>query len=305
MFKGLGSTSAIVTFFALAYAFTWAFWIPAGFAATGRLSLPVPVILMEILGGLGPMAAAIAITALQHGKRGIGALFRRLFRARVGLGWYLAALLLIPLLELTDVVLHLAAGGQLQLQDLLPLLLIATPGHFIFVFLVGGGIDEEVGWRGFALPRLQARLHPAVANVLLGVLWSCWHLPLWFIPGSFQSAQSFPVYLVGVTAMSVLLGWIHNGTGGSLLLVVLAHAAADSSDNLRSNLLGDLGAGQATEYHLLRTGLFVLAAVVVLVSTRGRMRVKASYHQSRTPAYRHLHKRHRPSWRQALSRRQA
>lgn len=109
------------------------------------------------------------------------------------------------------------------------------------------------------------------ANLPLGVLWSGWHLPLWFIPGTFQSTQSFPLYLVGVTALSLILGWIHNGTGASLLLVVLAHSASDAGDNLRSNLLGAIAADQASEYHVIGTALTVAVALLVLVASRDRL----------------------------------
>lgn len=264
------SLAPLVAFFALTYALTWLCWIPAGLAATGRLQLPGPTFLLELLGGMGPLVSAVLVAAQQAGRRGVAALFRPLLRERVRFAWYLAALGLMLLLELPDLALHALAGGALNLHDLVPLLLVVAPLHFVFVFFVGGGIDEEVGWRGFALPRLQARMHPALASVVLGVLWACWHLPLWFIPGTFQSAQSFPVYLLGVTAASVLLGWIHNGTG-SLLLVVLAHSASDVGDNLRSNLLGEVAATQASDYHLIRTALTVLVAVAVLLLTRGRL----------------------------------
>ena len=88
---------------------------------------------------------------------------------------------------------------------------------------------EEVGWRGYALPRLSARVGLAPASVILGVIWASWHLPLFFFPASDTLGQSFPLYLVQVTALSVAVAWLYWRTGGSLLLVMLLHAAVNNT----------------------------------------------------------------------------
>jgi membrane protease YdiL (CAAX protease family) len=77
---------------------------------------------------------------------------------------------------------------------------------------------EEIGWRGFALPHLSRRLGLASASIVLGVIWASWHLPFFFIPGTDKSGQSFAVYLVTVTAVSVAMAWLFWRTNGSLLL---------------------------------------------------------------------------------------
>jgi membrane protease YdiL (CAAX protease family) len=91
---------------------------------------------------------------------------------------------------------------------------------------------EEIGWRGYALPRLAARLGLAQASLLLGVIWACWHLPLFFIPGLNQTGQSFPVYLLMVTALSVAIAWLFGHTNGSLLLAMLMHSAINQTTNI-------------------------------------------------------------------------
>ena len=263
-------TAPLVAFFALAYALTWVFWIPAGLQTSGRISLPLPAWAFELLGGLGPMLAAMLLAALHGGGAAVARLFRPVLAYRVPARWYLVVFLVIPLMGLTDVWAALLYGQPIDVENLPPLLAI-VPVHFVFVALVGGGLDEELGWRGFALPRLQVRLDPTAASLLLGVLWSCWHLPLWFIPGTFQSEQSFALYLLGTTASSVLLGWILNGTGGSLLLVILAHAAMDATDNVRSNLLASLPIDVASELHVLRVGVDIAVALALVAATQGRL----------------------------------
>ena len=262
----LARRSGLLAYFLGAYVLTWLFWIPAALAARGQLDPPVPDFLLLVLGGLGPMLAAIVVSAYESGRAGVRALFGQLLRWRVGIKWYLIALIGIAALELSAVPVRLASGGPVYGGALLGAL-AAAPFHFLFVALIGGGLDEEMGWRGYALPRLQGRLGPMTANLLLGVVWAFWHLPLWFVHGSFQAGTPFGLYVASTTALSFLIGWVYNGTGGSLLLAILAHAASDAADNLRAAALGPSDFGG----ELLLTGAFVAAAAAVVVYTRGAL----------------------------------
>jgi membrane protease YdiL (CAAX protease family) len=91
---------------------------------------------------------------------------------------------------------------------------------------------EEIGWRGYALPRLSKRCGLAAASVILGMIWACWHLPLFFAPESDTFHQSFPLYLMQVTALSVAAAWLYWRTEGSLLLVMLLHAAINNTKDI-------------------------------------------------------------------------
>jgi membrane protease YdiL (CAAX protease family) len=95
-----------------------------------------------------------------------------------------------------------------------------------------GQAGEELGWRGYALPRLAAHLGLAGASIVLGGLWALWHLPLFFLPNTGSSGQSFPVYLLQVIALSVTMAWLYWKTEGSLLLVMLMHAAVNNTTGI-------------------------------------------------------------------------
>src|SRR5437879_12254569 len=98
---------------------------------------------------------------------------------------------------------------------------------------------EEIGWRGYALPRLAARFGLARASLLLGLIWACWHLPQFFIPEADTYRQSFLVYVLQVTALSVAMAWLYARTNGSLLLVMLLRSAVtNAKDIVPSALLG-------------------------------------------------------------------
>lgn len=175
---------------------------------------------VAILQVLTPTISAVILSGLIGGRQEIIKLLSGFTRWKVGLRWYLAAFLMtgIPLL-IAGVYIFMGnppRGLQpgVTAWNLLSML--------VFIFL-SGPLCEEAGWRGFALPRLQARFNALVSSLILGLLWACWHIPYYFEPGYAAKGMPFPIYLVVVTGLAILFTWIYNNSGGSLLLTVLAH----------------------------------------------------------------------------------
>ena len=157
------------------------------------------------------------MTALFLGKSGLGALFRRLGQVRNPLSWYAIVLLLPPVLLWVAIGVHMLLGGA-------PIA-YAWSGFFSALVLGGlyAGLGEELGWRGFALPRMLARQPALAASLLLGVLWGLWHLPEALAIGT--NPVNFSFLVLSLTAYAVLFTWVYNHTKGSLFLMVLFHAA--------------------------------------------------------------------------------
>jgi membrane protease YdiL (CAAX protease family) len=138
---------------------------------------------------------------------------------RVNIICYLAAIGL-PLLAL--ILSQIIAGAPVSFEvtpELIP--------HFISIFFIGGPLGEEPGWRGFALPYLLERSNPIVASAILAVIWACWHLPLWFIPGA-EVPRPFVLYMLGVAAITLVMTWLHLRSNGSVLLAMLFHASLNT-----------------------------------------------------------------------------
>jgi membrane protease YdiL (CAAX protease family) len=162
----------------------------------------------------------------------------------VGVRWYAFVLLFPAAVSLTTSALFVSFGGSapdfahppvLHLYPLPPELLAVGPWPLLpFVFLqtllLGSPMGEETGWRGYALPRLQATRSALWASVVLGVLWGLWHLPLFLTRGQPLSHEFFGWYLLGIVADAVLFTWVYNNTRGSLLLVLLFHASIAVTD---------------------------------------------------------------------------
>jgi membrane protease YdiL (CAAX protease family) len=172
-----------------------------------------------------PAIAALMITGMTTGRAGIRALLSRYAIWRVGLGWYGVALVLPGLLLL----------GAISVSTLLGLFGRAVPPlpSIVTTFLVALVLQclfsqEEVGWRGFALPRMQARWSALQSSAVLGVIWGLWHIPLFLTLGTPNAQLPFLGFMLNVMSQAILLTWMFNSTRGSLLLCQLFHQSGNA-----------------------------------------------------------------------------
>jgi len=216
----------VLWFYILAFLLSWLGWAPHVAASHGVEWLRHPAFQISLLlAGGGPAIAAAIVAAATGGREGLGALFRPLLRWRVGVVWYGVALL-GPIVLFSGAVLweSLFAGRLAGLKAPDPW--FALLPAFVTNLLLNAW--EEVGWRGFALPRLQARYNALAAALTVGLLWGLWHLPLFWTQGHPFYSEPFGPWLIGITAQSILYAWLYNRAQGSLLLVSLFHAAINT-----------------------------------------------------------------------------
>lgn len=217
---------ALVGFFLLTFALTWTAWLaPAAWGLRGTsvwFGLGGPVFL---LGVFAPAVVAVAVTLYSEGRVGAARLLARIGKWHVGAHLYVFAIGYMAATKLVAALIHrVAIGAWPSVGDTpVPVMLVAI----LFSIWVQAG--EEVGWRGYALPRLATHLGLGGASIVLGVIWALWHLPLFFLEGSGSDTQSFPIYLLHVTTLSVAMSWLYWTTEGSLLLVMLMHAAVNNT----------------------------------------------------------------------------
>lgn len=216
----------LLAFFALTFAWAWAFWFAAAAVSRGAgAALGGPLFL---IGTFAPSLVALALTARAEGRSGAVALVGRIAPGPVGARWYVFAVGWMAAIKLGVALIHrLATGAWPRFGDL-PWIVLP------FVILISAPVQagEEIGWRGYALPRMAARLGLGGASLVLGVIWAIWHLPLFFVAGPDTAGQSFPLYLLQVVAVSVAMGWLYGHTDGRLLPVMLLHAAINNTKDI-------------------------------------------------------------------------
>jgi membrane protease YdiL (CAAX protease family) len=244
------------SYFVLAFAITWGLQLPAVLASRGVLPGPADRYMALVgLGAFGPMLAAM-IAARIEGS-GIRALFRPLLTWRVGGRWYLAAL------GLPGGIFVIAAAAYNLLGHDEQLLYPPNQAAFVAAAVVFP-FGEEVGWRGFALPRLRDRYGPLVASAVLGVLWTLWHIPMLTLQG--VSPLLYVVFVPFLIGGSVLFTWIYQHTRGSLLLAVLAHVGT------HLNNPGHAMPGRSTPM-VIHTAAYVILAVALVACDRRAWKV--------------------------------
>ncbi len=235
------------TFFVLAFALSWSAAIPLAF---------VPDFPFHIF-PFGPFIAALIVGGLTDGRPGLRAILSQMVHWRVAPRWYAVALLLPLALSLVALGVTVTLGAPppsaAQLgawPAMLPMfaMLLLVPGF--------GGAWEEPGWRGFALPRLQAGRSALAPSLLLGAVVAVWHLPL-FLVGEFRAPD-----FVSTLVAAILLTWLYNGTGGSVLLTAAFHAANNAAGRYIGGIVAD---DFAEPFAWLRAGVWAAAALLVVL----------------------------------------
>lgn len=250
--------------FLLVLGLTWPFMIWDALASRDILPfrLPLPVMLMQ---SYMPTLAAVIVTGLLSGRTGIRALFRKLFIARVGVKWYGFAIFGIAAICIVAILLgnqfgplpavHLFSDGMPPLSRPIELLLTVA-----FYFILTGVLNgEELAWRGFALPRLQAKYNALVSSLILSVPFTLFHLPLFFDPA--MNMGPFASFAIRAIALTILFTWLYNHTRGSVLLAYFMHAAFNTWTRVFS-----IDPGNSFQDWMMTVVMVILALIVVAFS---------------------------------------
>jgi membrane protease YdiL (CAAX protease family) len=240
-----------VPFFCLAFASTWGLQIPGLLAQRGILpGNPQAYLPFAGLGLLGPLAAATLLAWREDGRAGVRSLYAPLARWRVHPGWWLTAL--VPCLLLSGFLLLLNLAGRQG-----PIAYLPSAGMVVFGVLAS--IGEEVGWRGYALPKLQERWSAFAAGSLIGVMWCFWHIPMFI--GQGVPLSLLLVMLLYFVGASLFMTWSYNATGKSLLLASFVHFGAHLNNSHRA-LPGETLPLVVHAVVFGALGLFVMQALV-------------------------------------------
>jgi membrane protease YdiL (CAAX protease family) len=268
-----GRLRSVALFYLIAFGVSWAIVIPQALASRGMIHVQIPWAI-GFISPLAPMLAAIVMSLSIGGVPQIRHLLGRMLKWRASVGWWIVVLGTFPGLGLIAVILGAMTGRVPDFtasyihavfpqfpRTLSPWLLFAP----FLLYSILTSIPEEVGWRGFALPRLQARLGAVNASLAVGFLWGLWHLPDFFYLQAVQSGISFPLFLAGTLSTSILFTWVFNGTGGSLLMVAVLH----SSFNATNVFLPLLPQVTGTALQLwLDVALITVVAVILVIARR-------------------------------------
>lgn len=263
----------IIAFWILTYAISW-----LGFGLTASLGIigNAPG-LLTLLVSFAPSLAGIALIASIEGKAGLKNVGRRLLQWRVGVKWYIVVFLLPIVLCLVGLMLFPLFGDPIpslaidpasifgHLIHVIPALGIVGGVLLLFIgsFFVGGALNEEIGWRGYALPRLQTRYGAWWASIIIGIFWATWHIPVFWMQGRlFSNLPQFVFFVLSIMAVSIIATWLYNHTQGSIFFAVLFHATFDTAST-----------ALPLPYTLMEMAVILWVAALILVVVFGPARL--------------------------------
>lgn len=254
-------TKKLLIFFAVTFAWTWAFYIPI--AAGGHNPYQVPWTILLICGGMGPSVIGIVMVFLTLDPAARRDFWQRSFSfKRIHGFWWAVIFLLFPMLYGLGILIDIALGGSLpemtQLRSLVasPLMIPLAA----FISFMSGPWSEEFGWRGYALDRITTRFGLLAGTISLGLIWGVWHLPLFFMPATWHGQIGFGLtgfwmFMLRSVGLALLMTWVYQNTHRSILSGMLMH--------FTSNFTGQLLASVSTRVEVTETLLLFVAGFAV------------------------------------------
>jgi membrane protease YdiL (CAAX protease family) len=278
--KSFIKQNSLLSYFVLAYALSWIFWIPVIFVNDP----PDEIMLLVLLGIYGASGAGFIVTGIIDGKPGVRKLWARIRNWRVGFKWYLVAFLGAPIIVLAGVILYTLLGNPTGpfVPSLLPMLLLGSIPAIIF-----GPLGEEFGWRGVALPRLQERYSAFWSSIILGILHTFWHAPLFFIGGvtfgtiAENGLVTVPLFLSWVTIGTFVYTFVLNNTAANMLMAILIHWSANTSNNIVFGMFPNLP--ESAQFHIMTLAQipgWILVVLLVVVFGPAHLSRKSASRES-------------------------
>ena len=255
----------IYKYFGLTILISWGLWSPLYISEELNEFWVLP-------GAWGPTITAILLTWVNSGKVGLKSLFKKILIWKVNVMYYLFAIFGILMIGLVSVTVNDILGGNffditVVLEGMgidngdFGLALLLLPVFYLINTLLGGPIAEELGWRGYAQELLQNKYSPNVSGLIIGFMWSIWHLPLFiFLP---KAVGSMPIwfYIPLMTSMGLIFSWLYNKTNGSVLLAILLHGGMNFTH-------GFLGADVFKDLKLLSIQVLFIIILAIILSRR-------------------------------------
>jgi len=248
----------LLAFFALTLAWSWVLWLLSALVSVKSQALAS---VLFIAGGFGPGLAVVAVVWYGDGMVGLRRWLTRCLQWRHRWRWMVLAFFFPAMFMGLAAMAHVALGGTLPPSPAAGHILLAVV-NFPLVFLVGGPLGEEFGWRGYALPQMQHHMGWRAASLALGLVWAFWHLPLFFMNGTAQSHLPGGLFFLSTVASSVLFAWLFNRSNGSVLPCLVLHTAVNAWPSIIPFMVKQDGSNLRP--FQFAVGILVVAAVALL-----------------------------------------
>jgi len=253
-----------IRFFIVTFLWTWLLWMPFVLMGLGILNLNENVVTtfmmpMIIAGAFGPAVGATYSVITLEGKKELKIFLKSFLSLKFN--WKLWVLIFIILGFINIVAWYIP---ELFGYDRIPMAIsniYSFPVLLLFMVFFGGG-QEEIGWRGYIMPFLESKYGIWIGNIILGITWAVWHIPLWFVAGTSQTYMPFIAFLIGCIGLSFILSWMVKYSKGRPLSALIAHGYLNAFMNLFPIIIRE---NEAFQFHFwIHQSLLLLIGIVTL-----------------------------------------
>jgi len=251
----------LVYYFIIAYIVSWLLWLPGVLFTNGLIGGSFEIyFLLGISASFGPMVSAFSLSLIFEGKEGLKTNLKRWLNYKFG-WWRIPSIVLIPIIIIFAHLLNVVFFAGSFPATGIPI--VAIPLIFISNLVIGGSLGEEFGWRGYAKPRIEEKINSLSANIILGILWRFWHLPLFFVIG-FPHHDFLPLWLFVINSVmfSLIIAWIQNNSEQSVIPALIIHTWL----NVLFVILPVIEPVPGGNYIPWLLGIIIMGIVIVLVT---------------------------------------
>lgn len=238
---------SLLLFFFFSYFISWIIWLPLYLPKFGINVLPI-FPFHHAFGAIGPVSGAFIVSKIDQGASGVKNLLSRVFMWKVNSIWYIIALISPFILLALSILTKYFISSELKLTGIGISKEFPNFGFVSFFLynIISFGFGEEIGWRGFALPKLQKHLNAFTSTVILTLGWAIWHIPLFFYRPGYVEMGFFSIigWVISLFTGAILLTWLFNSTRGSILIVAIFHGTIDiafTSDSVDTDVMNITG----------------------------------------------------------------
>jgi membrane protease YdiL (CAAX protease family) len=260
--------SKIKKFIVITFVFSWLIWLPAVLKNFEIISYDISEKASLLIGALSPFLATVYLERKE--KEQLKNILRRSFNPLIKWQWLLVCLTLPLILQWLSRLIYSIFENNLPESTILENYFMILP-LFILMFLVGGGLNEEIGWRNYVLEYYLSKHNALKASIILSFWWILWHLPLFFMETTNQSLIPYWLFVLPVIPLSVMLTWVYNNTKGSIFAVALFHTIGNLAHEI-FKVLPTTESQSLLGFTIL--GIIYILSAIIIISIYGYTNLK-------------------------------
>jgi uncharacterized protein len=253
----------LIYFFIITFAFSWLIWgIGVILSSFTDINLPLWIVFpIVIIGAFGPLVGSVWLTYKSGGKEAVISFLKKGLKVKEVPGLIWLAMFLIPITAMLVAILFVRLKYGVGGVSFTGMLILP---FYVVIMYLGGPLQEEYGWRGYALDRMQKKWNALVSSIILGIIWASWHIPLFFFEGAPQENMNMGLFYISVVSISIMMTWLHNNSNSNIFVALTYHSIGNSIKIIVDGEgVGETAMSAGELYHIIAQIIIALLVVII------------------------------------------